>query len=300
MGTTSGTRLNRVALTSEGLRHPVMQLGTTPDAVRKQWDEMPPLGSTTALGSGKPGATVLAVTVGAGGTERPVVAVQRYGHGRSMVFAGEASWRWRMMLPSSNRTYETFWRQAGRWLSAPAPDPVALAAPSVPVGGKASATLDVRDASFHAVPDATVVLRATAPSGAVHELQTVPDAEVAGRFVASLPTDQAGLVRLDAEARRGADLLGTSREWALVGGVDREMADPRRNDDVLERLARETGGAHVATDAGALLRERLLAAAAAGVRPPEARELWQTPWMLLLILGTLCVEWGLRRRWGLR
>jgi uncharacterized membrane protein len=300
MASGTGARLNRVALTSEGLRHPVMQLGATPDDVRRQWDEMPPLGSTTALGAGKPGASVLAVTVGAGGSERPLVAVQRYGHGRSMVFAGEASWRWRMMLPSSNRTYETFWRQAGRWLSSPAPDPVALAAPSVTVGGRGAATLDVRDTSFHVVPDATVIVKATDPAGAVHELQAMPDAETAGRFVAALPTDQPGLLRIDAEARRGAELLGTAREWALVGGVDRELSDPRRNDEVLERIAHETGGLRMSGDDARTLRDRLIAAAAAASRPPVQRELWQTPWMLALIVGALCLEWTLRRRWGLR
>jgi hypothetical protein len=29
-----------------------------------------------------------------------------------MAFAGEASWRWRMMMPSTDHTYEFFWRQA--------------------------------------------------------------------------------------------------------------------------------------------------------------------------------------------
>jgi uncharacterized membrane protein len=297
---TGGARINRVALTGEGLRHPVMQLGAGPDEIRKRWDEMPPLGSTTALGAGKPGASVLAVTIGAGGAERPLVAVQRYGRGRSMVFAGEASWRWRMMLPSDDRTYERFWRQAGRWLSAPAGDPVSLSAPSVTVDGHGAATLDVRDTAFRPVPDASVLIRATDPAGVVRELQAMPDAEVSGRFVATLPTDQPGLLKLDAEARRGTSLIGTAREWALVGGADKELTDARRNDDVLERLARETGGARVSADQGRTLRDRLVAAAAAASRPPVQRELWQTPWMLALIVGMLCVEWGLRRRWGLR
>jgi uncharacterized membrane protein len=300
VGVTSGARLNRVALTSEGLRHPVMQLGSTPEDIRKQWEAMPPLGSTTALGAGKPGASVLAVTIGAGGVERPLVAVQRYGHGRSMVFAGEASWRWRMMLPLDNRSYETFWRQAGRWLSAPAVDPVSLSAPSITVGGHGAATLDVRDTGFRAVPDASVVIRATDPAGAVRELQAVPDAQISGRFVATLPTDQPGLLKLDAEAGRGVELIGTAREWALVGGADKELTDPRRNDDVLDRLARETGGVRVTADQGRTLRDRLVAAATAASRPPVQRELWQTPWMLALIVGVLCLEWGLRRHWGLR
>ena len=61
---------------------------------------------------------------------RALVAVQRYGEGRSMVFAGEASWRWRMMLPATDRSYDTFWRQAVRWLALPAADPVAVTVPA--------------------------------------------------------------------------------------------------------------------------------------------------------------------------
>ena len=53
----------------------------------------------------------------------PIVAVQRYGRGRTMVFGGEASWRWRMLAPAADRTYEHFWRQAARWLAISAPIP---------------------------------------------------------------------------------------------------------------------------------------------------------------------------------
>ena len=123
-----------------------MQLGATLDEARKEWSIVPPLGASTALGEAKPGASVLAITNGPGGRSRPLVAVQRYGHGRTMVFAGEASWRWRMMLPSNNRTYETFWRQAGRWLAAGAPEPIALTLPSPAAGSTGRLDLDVRDA----------------------------------------------------------------------------------------------------------------------------------------------------------
>jgi uncharacterized membrane protein len=300
LGGSGAARLNRVALTAEGQRHPVMQLGAAAEDSAAQWAEMPPLGSTTALGAGKPGASVLAVTVGAGGNPRPLVAVQRYGHGRSMVFAGEASWRWRMMLPSSNRTFERFWRQSGRWLAVQAPDPVSVSATSVPVGSRTDIVVDVRDPAFRPISDATVRLRVTTPSGGTSEPALVPDTTVAGRFVGRWPAEQAGLVRLDVEARRGPELVGLARDWALVGGSDRELADPRRNDEVLDRLARETGGARVEPANATRLRDLLAAAAAAGAHPPEERELWHSTPVFLVLLALLVLEWALRRRWGLR
>ena len=263
---------------------------------------MPPLGSTTALGSGRPGASVLAVTSGAGGAPRPLVAVQRYGYGRSMVFAGEASWRWRMRMPSSNHTFETFWRQAGRWLVASAPEPVALdrARRARSVRPRRSASTSATPASGPS-PTPTVRLRVTR-GGATRELQATPDAARPGRFTAPVPADQPGLLRVDVDARRDGAPVGEAHEWTLVGGVDREWADPRRNDGVLDRLAR-------APAAGWWPRTRFRSCRRWWPRrtppprpaaPPEARELWHSPWLLLGLLGALGGEWILRRRWGLR
>ena len=65
----------------------------------------------------------------------PLVAVQRFGRGRAMIFGGEGSWRWKMMMPSADRTYEAFWRQAARWLASEAPEPVSVAVPvNAPLG----------------------------------------------------------------------------------------------------------------------------------------------------------------------
>jgi hypothetical protein len=117
-----------------------------------------------------------------------------------------------------------------------------------------------------------------------------------------VPSDQPGLIRVDAEARRQGAPVGEAHEWTLSGGHDREWADPRRNDGVLDRLARGTGGRLIAdTEFDAL--PGLIAeahAAAVSAAPPEARELWHSPWLLLGLLASLGGEWILRRRWGLR
>src|SRR3954470_21818611 len=160
----SSRGMNRVALTPAGEAHPVMQLGSSIDDTRKQWDTTPALASTVPLGGPRPGASVLAITGGPGGVARPLIAVERYGHGRSLIFAGEGAWRWRMLLPSGDRSYDTFWRQALRWLALPAADPVAVGLPAAAAPGEdLTVRVLARDAAFVPQLDAVVDLDVTGP-----------------------------------------------------------------------------------------------------------------------------------------
>ncbi|MEO5897383.1 MAG: glutamine amidotransferase [Vicinamibacterales bacterium] len=294
---------NRVSLTESGLLHPVMQLAISGDQTRKRWDSLPALASAAPSGSARAGATVLATTSGAGGSERSLVAVQRYGEGRSMVFTGEASWRWRMMLPSGDRGYETFWRQAVRWLALDATDPVAVipVAASAP-GDVLALKVAVRDASFVAIPDAKVDLRIAGPDGRLQQLSAATDDAAqrgGGVFSASFTPSQPGVYKMTARARRGGTDAGSGSSSFLVGGADLEMTDPRLNLPVLNRLASASGGQLLtATQVPALLDALRLNApvAALAVR----RDLWHNGWSFAAIVSLLAAEWLLRRKWGLR
>lgn len=220
-----------------------------------------------------------------------------------MVFAGEAAWRWRMLLPSTDRSYETFWRQSMRWVSLGATDPVTVfPIPASGPGDRILVRLAVRDDEFNPVPGADVDVRVTGPGGRMETLRAtrdVTDGEDPGLFVAAFEPADPGVYRLTVTAAHGGDPLGSATASALVGGADSEMADPRLNTAVLERLAASTGGRVLATDEldglGELLRVGLPAASYA-VRD----DAWHNAWSFGLLIGLLLSEWLLRRRWGLR
>lgn len=295
--------MHRVALTETGEAHPVMQFGANPDETRKRWEAAPALASIAPLGGPRPGASVLAMTAGSGGAPRALVAVQRYGEGRSMLFAGEAAWRWRMMLPAADRSYDIFWRQAVRWLALNATDPTSV---TLPAGSSPGDTLPlrvtVRNAAFEPERDATVDVRVTAPDGRVEQLRAAPSHEAQdgeGRFVARFRPDQPGVYRVTADARRGATALGTASSSMLVGGADLEMTDPRLNSQLLDRLALASGGRVIAEgDAPALLDS--LRGAVPAARLALQRDLWHNAWSFAVVVILLGAEWSLRRRWGLR
>jgi uncharacterized membrane protein len=290
---------NQLVVTPDGETHPIMRLGASGDETRAKWAELPALAASTPLGPPRPGASVLAVVSSPDGAVVPVVAVQRYGQGRSMIFGGEASWRWRMLASSTNRSHELFWRQAARWLATASPDPVSASTPdSLEPGDSAAIDIVARDALFSAVPDARVVATVSLDGEEAAPLPT-RRTENAGRFTAAFAPDKPGVYRIHVEATRGTTTLGTSDRAVYVGGSNREFADPRLNEGFLRRLARESGGEYVrASDASRVLT--WLDDSARQHVEPELRDLWNRPWTLALVILLLCSEWALRRRWGLR
>lgn len=291
---------NRPVLTRDGARHPVMRLAASEEETRRTWAGLPALSGSSPLGGARPGASVLAVIGGTGNMVRPLVAVQRYGRGRSMVFGGDASWRWRMMLASEDRTHEMFWRQVARWLASASPDPVSIApVPGAAPGDVVPIDVTARDNKFASIADAAVTVRIVQPGGEAQEV-IAPLADAAeGRYAASIRVERAGIYRVTAQARRAGTPLGTSEQWILVGGAELEMADPKLKEDLLRRLAIASGGQYLRMDRVAEL-PRLLARRAPPPPAPEQRDLWHNAWSFATIVLLLGVEWTLRRRWGLR
>ena len=288
-----------VGVAPDGERHPAMRIGNNAEDTLARWRALPTLAGAAVLGAPRPGAQVLALVRAPDGT-RPLVAVQRYGQGRAMVFTGEASWRWRMQLPSDDLAFERFWRQAVRWLSAGAPDPVSVAPLSGVVPGTAEAILvDVRDAGFAPVDAAQVTMQVTQPGGDTQDLHPTLSDPRTGRYSVEYRFEQPGIYRIRVDARQGTTALGSAERWVLVGGADREMADPGLNEDVLRRIANTTGGAYLTAPEINRLPS-VLEATRADSRPPQLQELWHTPWIFAGVIVLLATEWMLRRRWGLR
>jgi len=202
-----------------------------------------------------------------------------------------------MMLPSTDVTYPTFWRQAARWLAASSADPVAVRTRSTGAG-QVEATLDVRDENARPVRDAEIQLQIRGADGNLQGAKAVPDRDTDGTYLAEVRVPP-GVTRIDATAVSKGALVGRATAWALAGPDENEMVEPRRNDAQLARLAQRFGGRLIAAaDINGLIRE-VSAQRAAGAARIE-RDLWHHPVVLIALLLLLVSEWGLRRKWGLR
>ena len=290
---------NTPALTVDGASHPATRLAVTPEENRQKWGSLPALASVAHVGGSRPGAQILAVALTAGGTPQPLIAAQRYGQGRSVAFAGEASWRWRMLRPATDTSYETIWRQLARWVTAGAQGPVTIGAMSPAVPGITDRiSVVVRDEDFRPVANAEVAIELTAPSGEKRQMPAALSTPQDGRYSVAARFDQQGVYKIDAIATRGGTPIGHASRPVLVGGVDLEMTQPRLNESVLRRLAAESSGRYVRADQVAQLPS-LLRESRAEAGTPETRDLWHNGWSLLAIVGLLAAEWVARRRVGL-
>jgi hypothetical protein len=286
-------------LTNDGAIHPATRLAVTVDENRKKWAQLPPMASATALGAPRPGAQVLAVTSGGAGDVRPAIVAQRYGHGRSLVFAGEASWRWRMLMPSTDNTFEIAWRQMTRWLASGAADAIEIPPVSVSLPGMTETIgVLVRNEEFKPLADAEVMLRVKEPDGRERSVAAALSDPQTGRYSAGIRFDQAGVYVVAADVRRTSQNVGTVTRPLLVGGVDHEMTEPRLNEAVLRRISETSGGRYVALPQLAEV-PGLLRAADTAAPPMEMRDVWDNGWTLAMIIALLAAEWVARRRIGL-
>jgi hypothetical protein len=141
---------------------------------------------------------------------------------------------------------------------------------------------------------------------------TLPDGEqrqpgvgladaVTGTYRATLRMDQRGVYGVTVSVQRPGRpnfAGGTARRWILVGGAERELADPRLNEDVLRRIAQASGGRYLpAREAGTL--PQLLAAIPLQGPERERQDLWNNGWAFSAVVLVLAAEWILRRRWGM-
>src|SRR3954462_3247714 len=102
-----------------------------------------------------------------------------------------------MRMPSDDRTYESFWRQAARGLAGEAPDPVSVASSFTPaLGGPAAIDISVRNASYEPVPDADVRVSVRDPDGIAREVPSTAAGETAGEHTAAFVPEERGLYRV--------------------------------------------------------------------------------------------------------
>ncbi len=294
--------------TRDGATFAVTELAPTEEASSARWNDLPALSAVNDIRRIKPGATVLLTGTTESRQERVVLAFQRYGRGKAVVFPVQDSWLWQMdaTISVEDMTHETFWRRLVRWLVDGVPDPVELATAvdRVEPGEPMRLTAEVVDPAFVEVNDAQVIARVTSPSGKVTDVPLEWSVTRDGEYRGSFVPDETGAYEIRATAVRAANgesdelTLGSSLRHARASAGDSEYFDAEMRSSLLQRVAEDTGGRFF-TPANAASLPEAISYSGRGVTVVEERDLWDMPILLMLLLGLIGAEWGYRRQRGL-
>lgn len=300
------TERQKIELTPSGRSHPVCRLEVEPKANENLWKLMPAIEGSSQLGKPLPASEILLQTPAG----QPLLVVREAGAGRTAVVGFDSTWQWAFADDRGTEMQKRFWRQLALWL--------ANRNPGIWV------TVDRQEYDWADLQAGRrrIQVRAgfTDVSGGTKDAGVSLYADIEGsdgkhvpinltahekEFVGEARPWAAGDFRIKVVARAEDRILGQSQTAFVVSVVDREMADPLPDLQLLRRMAAETqhlGGTYASlTDLATLLRD-----ISAATRPTEIRQVrrWNLvhdhPWpWYTVFLTILALEWVFRRRKGL-
>jgi uncharacterized membrane protein len=292
----------KLVLTPEGLAHPIMQLSAVETDNAALWQNLPELEGYNPLGRAKPGATILAVhPLSEFQDPKIVLALQRYGSGRSMVFATSSSWHWQMSMPHQDLSHERFWRQMLRWLALTSPRPIEAHTDKESYAPYEQVTLkvEVRDSTYQYIEDAAVKATITTPSGKLVDVPFNWASNGKVEYIGSFQTDELGLylVEVSAYSAKG-ELLGKTQSGFFVEESKAEFTNAQLQSGLLKRLAEISGGKYYHQDQAKTLADEISVRESSYSKLVEY-DLWDMPLVFLLAVAILAIEWYIRRSKGL-
>ncbi len=286
------------------------------------WRDLSPLLALNTVGTPRPGASVLligkpkkrdeatgALSVCPLRTDRPLLALQEYGKGRTAAFAGEGTWQWvtgagiedEAGRDRAAAAHKKFWRNLVNW-----------AANRRPGGG---ITLDIETGTHRVRLGDSFEMRARVldekgePAGGFEvsaeieyankrEKRTLVRDGDAYRLDWDPPS--AGEYSVSVTARRQGKELARAETAFITVAVDVEYVTLVSRPSVLAALSLGTGGRYAAADdAPYVLGDIMANATSTRYTTLKRRELWSSPWYLATVLLLLTIEWVLRKLAGL-
>ncbi|HXG93348.1 MAG TPA: glutamine amidotransferase [Blastocatellia bacterium] len=295
----------KAAPAERGRDHPAARLADDAEASARAWEHMPAITLPEIITEIKPGATVVLEARSAKGGNRvvPLLIEERYGRGRTLAMMASDTWRWRMMLESKDKSFETFWRNLLRYTvdSVRHTTEVSTEQSSYSPGETVRIRAEVVDERFISINDAQVTAHITTPSGNTVDLPMKLATEATGDgYTVQFTPDEDGVHRIEVTAQRGGNqsALQSGSASFLVGPMNREAHEAAQNRELLKRIAAETGGGYYTPDQAENLIEDITHTEGPGtVR--EAKDLWDMPINFMLIIGLAGGEWFIRKRKGL-
>lgn len=295
-----------IRIPEEAVSHAVLRMGLSVEGARNAWSKLSGVWWYLPVQREKPLANVLiraAPQTGAVGAGPVLLASQPFGSGRAVFMGFDGTWRWRT---SAEPLYDRFWVQMIRFLGQSRRQGqskrgvIVLDRESGHVGDAVKIEARVLDEAY--LPIAATQIAAELRCGS-NPAQSVPLSAIPGRegwFAgrAFLEAPGAATISIPIETSPAATQPAAPlTKHLMVRDSDVELRILRQNVELLQQISTATAGEYLPIDKAAGLPERIEDASRVTTpRQANPRALWDRAWLMLGVIGLLCVEWTLRRR----
>jgi uncharacterized membrane protein len=282
-----------------GWVHPALLLADSQEKSMARWLTLPPLTIVNPIRQIKPGATLL-LTSSPDSQEIPYVAMafQRYGRGKVIAFPVQNSWIWQMHndIDLKDQTHEILWRQLLRWLVEGVPPrlSLSLSAHEIHSGGMLKLHSEVLKFDSNSADPQQLRAVKTSPTGREQITRLMPHPSLPGIYEAEISAVNPGSYQLRVELDEQGKVISSDDSRFIVSHRGSEYYQSEMNEKLLRDIAIKTNGEFFSPDN----MDRLLDALDSQQRGVDTKvdyELWDMPAIFLLLVLSLCAEWGYRR-----
>jgi len=293
----------QLKLTAMGEYSPLLRMADENLENRQIWNSFPGVRWTARVAGARPTAQVFLVDTDPGhatnGQPMPVIAQQTYGQGSVMYFGFDETYRWRSKL--GEKYYSKIWNQIiqnfslDRQLGASARTQLKMDRPEYMIGDKVVISGKLFSQGFAPLKDASVpgTLTLMGPKEQSGELRLIQISDQPGTYQAEFAAHLAGQYQFSTLMDPKAVLKFTVVPPKL------EQAETAMDASLLQSMADASGGK--------FLREEnlnelpsLVSSRSATVPTFKKRELFYSPWWMVVLATLACTEWLLRRLWQLK
>ncbi|MEW5795255.1 MAG: hypothetical protein AB1772_02740 [Candidatus Zixiibacteriota bacterium] len=283
------------------LFHPTVRLGDSRADIRQIWAGLPPFRMIVPCDQTAPGAIVLVTASGTADIDDglPILGYRRLGPGKIMAAAAAPLWTLgfeTLSYGGDREAYAKVVEGTVTWLTVQDDfDPIRVAPEQAVYRRGEPVRFDgyAYDPGYRPIPGVTGTVTLS-PSGGGDALETDLLEADEGKLRGEFDNVRPGEYTYQAELMREDQLIKTSQGRLLVESFTAEEYDQQGDPTTLASIAAATGGDYHD------FRDFVNAVSALDTRAvtvTEEREivLWGKLWLLLVFIGTLAIEWGLRK-----
>jgi hypothetical protein len=285
--------------------HSILKTETNDD-VRGLWDKLPPVFRLQGNYHAKPEAIVLAsVRIQSTTLNDPLIIVQNLQQKKSEAILAYGIWRWQLLSDAGTLQAQLLERMlvhSVRWLTTREDDRRVRVQPSKDAFTSQEPvefTAQVYDENYQPVDDAQIEVQAAqGKESSTLALNSVGS----GQYHAAFDQLPEGDYRFTARVQSGGKEFGTSRGVFSIGGTNAEFLETRMNQPLLQQMAARTGGKYYVPTTISTLPQDV--AALPNFKSRELTrtteiELWNSRWILALVILLFSLEWFLRKQSGM-